>query len=91
MKAKVDHSQPPIKSFFQTSSSQRFASYDATQKALTKALLKTIACDQLPLGIVDSQTFRNLLLTAEPRYVIPSRSTLEIPFCQQLFKKWKKR
>ena len=74
MKAKVDHSQPPIKSFFQTSS-QRFASYDATQKALTKALLKTIACDQLPLSIVDSQTFRNLLLTAEPRYVIPSRST----------------
>jgi len=59
-KVKVDHSQPPIKSFFQASTSQRFASYDATQKALTKALLKTIACDQLPLSIVDSQAFRNL-------------------------------
>ena len=47
-----------------------------TQKALTKALIKSIACDQLPLGIVDSDTFRDLLLTAEPKFVISRRSTI---------------
>ena len=47
-----------------------------TQKALTKALIKSIACDQLPLSIVDSETFRDLLLIAEPKFVIPRRSTI---------------
>ena len=44
---------------------------------MTKALLKSIACDQLPLCIVESQAFRNLLLTAEPRYVFPARTTFQ--------------
>jgi len=68
--------QVPIKSFFQTSSSQEFASYDVAQKALTKALLKSISCDQLPLSIDVSQTFINFVLTAEPKFVIPRRSTI---------------
>ena len=63
--------QTQIKSFFKASSSQGFAAHDVTQKALTNALIKSIACDQLPLGIVDSETFRDLLLTAKPKLVIP--------------------
>ena len=68
--------QQRIKSFFQVATCQRFTSSDATQKALTKALIKSIACDQLPLSIVESESFRNLLLLAEPKFVIPSRSTI---------------
>ena len=68
--------QTQIKSFFKAFSSQQFAAHDVTQKALTKALIKSIACDQLPLSIVDSKTFRDLLLTAEPKFVIPRRSTI---------------
>ena len=37
--------QTQIKSFFKASSSQQFAAHDVTQKALTKALIKSIACD----------------------------------------------
>jgi len=71
-----DDCQLPIKSFFKASSCQQFVSYDVTQKALTKALLKSIVCDQLPLSIVDSQTSRNFVSTAEPRFVISRRSTI---------------
>ena len=63
--------QTQIKSFFKASSSQRFAAHHVTQKALTKALIKSIGCDQLPLSIIDSKTFRDLLLTSEPKFVIP--------------------
>ena len=68
--------QTQIKSFFKASFSQPFAAYDVTQKALTKALIKSIACDLLPLSIFDSETFRDLLLTAEPKFLIPRRSTI---------------
>jgi len=89
-KAHQAQNQPSISSFFQATYSQQFASYDATQKTLTKALLKSIACDQLPLSIVESQTFRNLLLTAEPRYVFPTRTTFRnslIPTATQQMEK----
>ena len=62
--------------YFPTKSLKPFTSNDDSQKALTKALIKSIACDQLPVNIVDSETFRSLLLIAEPRYVIPSCSTV---------------
>ena len=68
--------QTQIKSFFKASSSQPFAAHDVMQKALTTALIKSIACDLLPLSIVDSETFRDLLLTAEPKFLIPRRSTI---------------
>ena len=35
--------QTQIKSYFKASSSQPFAAHDVTQKALTKALIKSIA------------------------------------------------
>ena len=68
--------QTQIKSFFKASSSQQFVAHDVTQKALTKALIKSIVCDELLLTIVDSETFKDLLLTAEPKFVIPRRSTI---------------
>ena len=48
-----------ISMFFQAGGLKRFFLHDNTQKALTKALLKPIACDQLSLSIVESQTFKN--------------------------------
>lgn len=75
-KVVVSQSQPAINSYFPATSFQKFSSNSVTQRALTKALLNSLACDQLPLNIVESPTFRNLLLTAEPRFTIPSRTTI---------------
>ena len=52
--------QTQIQSFFKASSSQQFAAHDVTQKALAKAFIKSIACDQLSLSFVESETFRVL-------------------------------
>jgi len=41
---------------------------DFAQKRLVKALVKSIACDQLPLEIVDRPSFRELLHSCEPRW-----------------------
>ncbi|KAG7153591.1 AC9 transposase-like 1 [Homarus americanus] len=43
---------------------------------MTKKLLESIACDQLPVSIVESKTFRAFLHEAEPQFMFPSRTTL---------------
>ena len=55
---------------------EKFSRNDVRQKTITKALINSIACDQLPLNILESPTFRKLLETTESRYSIPSRPTV---------------
>ena len=72
------HKQPSMLSYFKskTEKAAKFSRNDMRQRSLTKKLLYSIACDQLPLNIVESSSFRDLLLEAEPKFVIPARSTL---------------
>ncbi|KAJ8305575.1 hypothetical protein KUTeg_016120 [Tegillarca granosa] len=54
----------------------KYASTDQRQIQLTDALIKFIAGDLLPLSIVESEDFRNLMETADPKYQMPSRKYL---------------
>lgn len=54
----------------------KYASSDQRQIQLTDALIKFIAGDLLPLSIVESEDFRNLMETADPKYQMPSRKYL---------------
>lgn len=74
----ASHSQHKMTSFFKTKPPQenKFNTNHIKQRSMVKKLLDSIACDQLPLSIVESKTFRALLHEAEPRFVFPSRTTL---------------
>ncbi len=48
----------------------------ATSNVITKALVKYITADMLPLRTVESENFLSLLRTLEPRYSPPSRTAL---------------
>ena len=45
-------------------------------KKLTKSICEMIARDIRPISIVDDVGFLNLMEEAEPRYVVPCRSTI---------------
>ena len=74
--SRASHSQPKVTSFFKSEQENKFNAKHIKQRSMVKKLIDSIACDQLPLTIVESKTFRALLLEAEPRFVFPSRTTL---------------
>ena len=72
----ASHSQHKMTSFFKTKPQEnKFNTNHIKQRSMVKKLLDSIACDQLPLSIVESKTLR-ALHEAEPRFVFPSRTTL---------------
>ena len=54
----------------------KYANSDPRQVQLTDALLKFIAGDLLPLSIVESDEFKNLMEIADSKYQMPSRKHL---------------
>jgi uncharacterized protein with von Willebrand factor type A (vWA) domain len=54
----------------------KYANSDPHQVQLTDALLKFIAGDLLPLSIVDSDEFRNLMEFADSKYQMSSKKHL---------------
>ena len=55
---------------------KKYANIDLRQVELTDATVNFIAGDLLPLSIVDSSRFHELMFKAEPRFQIPSRKHL---------------
>lgn len=51
----------------------KYSNSDPRQIQLTDALLKSIAGNLLPLSIVESEEFKNLMEIADSRYQMPSR------------------
>lgn len=43
---------------------------------MVKALLFSLACDQLPLSLTESPSFRDFVQEAEPKFVFPVRTTI---------------
>lgn len=64
-------------SFLMTENSDHFRPNDLKQRRMVKALLISIACDQLPLSLVESSTFRDFVQEAEPKFVFPARTTIQ--------------
>ena len=54
-------------------SNVRYSSSDPRQKKITDALVSFIATDLLPLSLVESSSFRNLVGLLDPKYSVPSR------------------
>lgn len=54
----------------------KYSNSDPRQNQLTDALLKFIAGNLLPLSVVESEEFKNLMEIAESRYQMPSRKHL---------------
>lgn len=75
-KRSISDQQGAMESFVVSRTKEKFTRNDIRQKGITKALINSVACDQLPLSVLESPTFRKLLETAEPKYSIPSRPTV---------------
>lgn len=70
--AKVSASQPKI-----SAPEYKISPISLSKKAMiSNKILKFIACEMLPLRTVESSYFIDLLEVLEPRYSVPSRSTL---------------
>lgn len=54
----------------------KYSNSDPRQIQLTNALLKFIAGNLLPLSVVESEEFKNLMEIAESKYQMPSREHL---------------
>lgn len=54
----------------------KFAGDNLKQTRMVKALLFSLACDQLPLSLSESPTFRDFVQEAEPQFVFPARTTI---------------
>ena len=52
---------------------QKYAANDVRQTAITEALVSYVAGDLLPLSVVESKYFRNLMEKANPKYQVPCR------------------
>lgn len=73
--------QPSIATAMQSQQKLSFKSLRAS--AITKAIAEFILLDLKPIATVESDAFRNMMMVAEPRYVVPSRNY----FAQTLFPK----
>ena len=63
-------------SFFKVEKNEHFRPNNLKQRCMVKALLFSLACDQLPLSLIESPTFRGFVQEAEPKFVFPARTTL---------------
>lgn len=54
-------------------------------KALTRSILNMLVVDMQPLSFVEDTGFKSLMKTAEPRYIIPSRSTFRNKLIPELY------
>jgi hypothetical protein len=66
--------QPTMQAFVQTSA--KYPAHHPNQKSITDALIMFIARDLMPLSVVDSPNFRQMLQKLDPRYTVPSRKHL---------------
>ena len=66
-------SQPSLHFFYKSSS--KLDNSSTTAKKITTKIVKMMTVDLQPLSIVTDEGFRDTLKAAEPRYVIPTRST----------------
>ncbi|XP_017491558.1 PREDICTED: zinc finger BED domain-containing protein 1-like [Rhagoletis zephyria] len=72
-----------ITSFF--NASETYDSHSARKKALDSALMKMIAIDYQPFRIVEDEAFSAFVKLLDPRYVMPSRTTLQNVMCHELY------
>ena len=56
---------------------------DPRQVHLTSRLISFIACDLMPLSLVDSTAFRDFVLDGTPGFVMPSRKHLSYTLLPQ--------
>ena len=69
--------QQPLTSFATTTSrTPKLPATSDRAKMLTQGVAKFIAQDLRPISVVDGVGFLNLMHLAEPRYVVPCRSTI---------------
>ncbi|XP_045190900.1 E3 SUMO-protein ligase ZBED1-like [Mercenaria mercenaria] len=54
----------------------KYSASDPRQTLITNALVSYIAGDLVPLSVVDSQYFKNLMEKADPKYQVPIRKHL---------------
>lgn len=66
--------QTTMQSFVQTST--KYPAHHPNQKSITDALVMFIAGDLMPLSVVDSVKFRELVEKLDPKYTVPSRKHL---------------
>ncbi|XP_062579450.1 zinc finger BED domain-containing protein 4-like [Saccostrea cucullata] len=78
---KEDQGQSKIITF--TRGTSKYSSNDPNQQQITDALLHFIAGDLLPLSIVDSKYFQNLMEKVNPKYQLPSRKHLSTTLIQE--------
>lgn len=72
--SKKTSEQPTVDSY--VDQVKKYGQHDRKQKSITDALVLFVADDLMPLSVVDSDRFRELLRTLDPRYTVPSRKHL---------------
>lgn len=68
--------EPPLKQMKLTDKTEPYPPSHFRKKLLDDKLIRYICKDTKPLKTVDDKGFRDLLETADPRYVIPSRKSV---------------
>lgn len=68
--------QPQINNFLKSASAQKYSQKDPQQKAITGALVNFVAGNLRPLSTVESDEFKTLLESLDPKYQLPSRKQL---------------
>ena len=78
---KSKSNQPSMTDFIRPAS--KYSSTDHRQVEITDALVLYIAGDLVPLSVVESHYFSNLLKRLDPRYQLPSRKHLSTKFLEE--------
>ncbi|EYU24104.1 hypothetical protein MIMGU_mgv1a019843mg, partial [Erythranthe guttata] len=88
----LSHESKPvatIKTFF--SSNNYYENNSAHKKELDKALTRMIAIDMQPFRIVEDRGFRDFVYYLNPRYILPSRTTLRNVHLQNMYNEMKEK
>ena len=78
---KSKSNQPSMTDFIRPAS--KYSSTDHRQVEITGALVLYIAGDLVPLSVVESHYFSNLLKRLDPRYQLPSRKHLSTKLLEE--------
>ena len=73
MEQKGQHSKTNEQITLTLFSAKTYNSKDPRQQSITSALTSFVANDLMPLSIVESDSFRDLVQCLDPRYQVPSR------------------
>lgn len=80
---KAEKPVKPINTFFKISETYGPETY--RKKNLDRALMSMIAIDVQPFSIVEDKGFQNFVKCLDPRYVLPSRTTLQNKMMVELY------